>query len=108
MITHIYYIHVGNRIGSRSISVQINIGVVRTAATGVDSRAAAEEYLIDFFDGTGADAIPVYFREALPQVDPKEYPHKYKYVFETLINGAVEEMRRRLQESPIIRSLRHY
>ncbi len=69
---------------------------------------ATEKYLIDFFDGTGADAIPVYFREALPQVDPREYPRRYKYVFETLINGAVEEMRRRLQESPTIRSLRHY
>lgn len=69
---------------------------------------AVETYLIDRFEGNGADALPDYFREALPGISAKEYLSSYKYVFETLIKSAIEEMRRRIEESPTIRRLRHY
>jgi hypothetical protein len=69
---------------------------------------AAEIYLIDHFDGGGVDSIPEYFREAVSNVDSKEYLRDYKYIFETVIHSAVEEMRNRLRNDPIIRSLRYY
>ncbi len=59
---------------------------------------AADQYLIDLSTHGNNDPIPQYFREVMPECEHGRYLATYKYVFETVINQAVEEFRKRLRE----------
>ncbi|MEW5995899.1 MAG: hypothetical protein AB1744_16100, partial [Candidatus Zixiibacteriota bacterium] len=57
---------------------------------------AARCYLNDMVHCGQTDLIPQYFRENLPPGTHARYLRDYKYLFETAINKAVAEFRRRL------------
>jgi len=69
-----------------------------TSGVGDRFANAAEQYLLDFCVHGNADPIPQYFRENMPEEEHEQYLNKYKYVFETVINSAVEEFRSRLRD----------
>lgn len=59
---------------------------------------AADQYLIDLSTHGNTAPIPQYFREVMSESEHGKYLETHKYVFETVINRAVEEFRRRLRE----------
>ncbi len=69
---------------------------------------ATERYLADLGDNGRVDAIPVYFREVMPEIDQKTYLNDYKYTFETIINKSVTDFRERLKKNPTIRKIGGY
>lgn len=69
---------------------------------------AAEKYLTDYaFDGD-TDAIPVYYRETMPESYHPRYLTDHKYVFETIITKSVENFVERLKKDSTIRGLGDY
>ncbi len=68
-----------------------------TEEVGARFAVAADKYLTDLSAHGNSDPIPDYFREVMPKEEHAQYLEKYKYVFETVINRAVEEFRSRLQ-----------
>jgi hypothetical protein len=69
-----------------------------TQEVGGHFALAADQYLIDLSTHGNNDPIPQYFREMMPECEHGRYLATYKYVFETVINQAVEEFRKRLRE----------
>jgi hypothetical protein len=69
-----------------------------TNDTGGRFALAADQYLLDLSAHGNTDPIPQYFREVMPECEHGKYLETYKYVFETIINNAVEDFRRRLRE----------
>jgi hypothetical protein len=59
---------------------------------------AVEHYLTDLGQNGNPDSIPEYFRLVMPPDVHSLYLNKYKHVFETVINRAVEEFRNYLKE----------
>ncbi|GAG16110.1 unnamed protein product, partial [marine sediment metagenome] len=63
---------------------------------------ASGHYLRDLGENGETDAIPDYFRHVMPESAHAGYLEKHKYLFETVINRAVEKFRERLKKVSII------
>ena len=61
--------------------------------------SAAERYLLDLAHSGDTDALPVYFREVMPETEHDRYLKEYKYLFETTISKAEEDFKKRLKKS---------
>jgi len=59
---------------------------------------ACENYLIDLAHSSGADSLPLYFREVMPESGHRRYLMDFKYVFETLIHRAKDDFKQRLKK----------
>lgn len=59
---------------------------------------AADLYLSDMVYSREVDKLPVYFREVMPQEEHKSYLKTYKHTFETTMNRAEAEFRKRLRK----------
>lgn len=76
------------------------IGKERLSKSAADSfLRAANLYLQDLIHSPGVDSLPVYFREVMPEVEHDKYLEIYKHPFETTMNRAEEDFKRRLRKS---------
>jgi hypothetical protein len=64
-----------------------------TKRESISLMAALEAYLTDLCEQGETDPLPVYFRENMPTDTHAKYLEEYKYVFETLVDKAVRELR---------------
>ncbi len=55
---------------------------------------AVDNYLSDLLFSSGTDALPLYFREVMPDSEHKCYLDKYKYIFETTIRNAEDYLKK--------------
>ena len=69
---------------------------------------ALTRYMEDFSSSGETDPIPTYFRESLPDETHSRYLRDYKYLFETVLNGARERFLAILRDDPTIRDLGDY
>ncbi len=70
--------------------------------------SAVTSYLADLTNGGETDVKPQYFRESMPEDAAERYLADYKYVFESILAKAEDELRLRLKKNPIIRQLGYY